>query len=311
MATGRSSWDFTSKLMGSSNRPPFEKLYSYIFIAGLAYMIADLAVIKVRPEMLPKKSPSTRPIKNDFVESKNFSQYTTIARRNVFDKDGKIPPALANEGKSDEGSLDGPAVASNLPLSLKGTIVHFNPKKSVASIEVKSKNKIMPFKVGADIEGLAIVKQISRRKVIFINSSNNKKEYIEIPLSLKLNIGFKSSATSGEVSKSGRYQYSMKKSDVKKYTSNLTDVLKQARMQPNMVPGGRIEGFRFDWIQPNSIFEKLGFKVGDIIKGVDGEPINDPRKAMEAYRAFKNADRLKLDIIRKGQPDTIEYSITE
>ena len=310
MSSGRSSWNFTSNLMGSNNRPPFEKLYAYLFIAGLAYMIADLAILKVRPEMLPKKSAKSRAVKNNFIVRRS-SDYNSITSKNIFNKDGIIPPTLASEGKSEGGNLDGPAVASSLPLNLKGTIVHLDPKKSVASIEIKSKSKIVPFKVGDSIEGLAVITEISRRKVIFINSSSNNKEFIEIPLSLKLNLGLKSKKSKIEVSNAGRFQYSMKRSDVKKYTSNLTDVLKQARMQPNMGPGGRIQGFRFDWIQPDSIFSKLGFKVGDVIKGVDGEPINDPAKAMEAYRAFKSADKLTLDIVRDGQSDTIEYSITE
>ncbi len=103
----------------------------------------------------------------------------------------------------------------------------------------------------------------------------------------------------------------MKRSDLEKYTSDLPSILKQARMVPNIIPGsgGRVEGFRFVSIEPDSIFSKLGFKPGDVIKGVNNEPISSPTQAMEMYNTLKSSERLTLGVNRDGKDETFDYTI--
>ncbi|MCB0357383.1 MAG: PDZ domain-containing protein, partial [Bdellovibrionales bacterium] len=99
--------------------------------------------------------------------------------------------------------------------------------------------------------------------------------------------------------------------DLDKYTSDLPSILKQARMVPNIIPGsgGKIDGFRFVSIQPDSIFAKLGFKPGDIIKGVNDEAVTSPTQAMEMYQSMKSSDRLNLNISRDGKDEVFDYTI--
>ena len=80
---------------------------------------------------------------------------------------------------------------------------------------------------------------------------------------------------------------------------------------PNYVQGsgGEIQGFRFVWIKPGGTFEKLGFAVGDVIKGVNGEEINDPRKAMEAYQALRDSNNFNINMSRKGKDEDFQYSL--
>jgi general secretion pathway protein C len=84
-------------------------------------------------------------------------------------------------------------------------------------------------------------------------------------------------------------------------------------MVPNIVPGsgGRVDGFRFVAIQPNSIYEKLGFKPMDVIKRVNGQEVNSPTKAMELYNALKTESRLQLTVERNGREELFKYDIPE
>ncbi len=84
-------------------------------------------------------------------------------------------------------------------------------------------------------------------------------------------------------------------------------------MVPNIVPGsgGRVDGFRFVAIQPNSIYEKLGFKPMDVIKSVNGEPVNSPTKAMELYNSLKSDSRISIMIERNGRDETFKYEIPD
>ena len=72
-----------------------------------------------------------------------------------------------------------------------------------------------------------------------------------------------------------------------------------------------MEGFKFTAIQPGSVYEKLGFKVQDIIKSVNGEPVNSPTKAMEMYNALKGQNSLELEVERNGRTEKFNYSIME
>ena len=52
---------------------------------------------------------------------------------------------------------DNEPVLSKLPINVIGTLVHSDPEKSIAALEIKSKNMTGSYSVGADIEGLATI----------------------------------------------------------------------------------------------------------------------------------------------------------
>ena len=205
--------------------------------------------------------------------------------------------------------VDAPPVLTQLPLQLVGTIVHVNLMRSVATINVKSKNDQMAFRVSQTIpDNLATVEKIERNKVIFRNRANQRLEYIEIKEDSKFNFGQASAPTgvqAGPVLQTSPTDFSISGADVKKATSDLPSLLQQARAVP--VPGG----FRIEEIMPNSIYEKLGMKPGDIIRGVNGEAVDNPAKAMELYNALRTSNSIKIDIERNGARQTNNYSITQ
>jgi general secretion pathway protein C len=303
----------------ASSRPPFEGIYAYLLAALIGYGVADYAVLSVRPKMLPKSgggaAPTPRP---PSYFNPPMKDYAGVFQRNIFNSLGTDPEKLSSgDGEQDSDSIeDQIAIQSQLPLTLEGTIVHANPKKSVATIVVKSNNESKSVGIDDEIENMVErITKIERRKVTFINKNSRRLEFIEIPVDAKLNLNFKGPTTSGseEVAKRGEFDFAIKRGDVTKYLSDLSSVLGQARMQPNITPGsgGVVDGYRFTGIQPGSIYEKLGFKVQDVIKSVNGEPVNSPTKAMELYNSFKGQNNLELEVERNGRNEKFSYSITE
>ena len=204
-------------------------------------------------------------------------------------------------------------VLSALPLSLEGTLVSSNPKHSVATINIKSKTETSAFMVDDEVRGMARITAIERRKVIFRNLTNHHLEYIEIPKDGALTFGRKEVAKGEEVQKGGEFEFTMNRGDLNKYISNLGAILNQARMVPNIIPGtgGKVDGFRFVSIQPDSIYTKLGFKPMDVIKAVNGEEVNSPTKAMELYNALRSsANTINLGVERNGTDSDFQYNIT-
>lgn len=314
MSLFKNSTRFLSSLV-SKKRPPFEAFYIYILALFIGYLISDLGVLFVRPGMLPTQPPPMRPAKMAAPNFTSVGTYIKTEKRNILNQDGVIPPALKNG--DGPGTSEGIPVLSQLPLVLEGTMVHSNPKKSVATITVKSKNEAHAYMVDHEIEGMAKLTGIERRKVIFRNLNNNRLEYIEIPKDALLTFGRKNPApvakSGGEVIQNGDFQFTMRRADINKYLGNLGEILQQARMIPNIVPGsgGRVDGFKFVNIQPDSIFAKLGFKPGDTLKKVNGEEINTPTKGMEMFNALKSESRLQLMVERNGRDETFKYDIPD
>lgn len=301
---------------GGDDRPPFEGVYIYILLFLVGYIIADLSLLQVRSAMLPTEPPPAySPVQHD-VRVAARPEYNIVTDRNLFNADGMIPPALSAQEKGDLADETAPAVLSQLPLKLEGTIVHLNPNRSVATIIVQSKNETQAFMLEDEIEGLAKITRIERRKVTFRNLNNNRMEYIEIPADSAITMRLRGQETAGAdtgVMREGEFDFSVRREDLNKYTSDLASILNQARMVPNIVPGsgGRVEGFRFISIQQGSIYEKLGFKSNDVIKSVNGEPVNSPTKAMELYNALRTDSRIKLTVERDGREENFTYDVKD
>lgn len=298
-------------------RPPLEGIYAYLLALLIGYAIADLSILYMRPQMLPTTAPQAKPSRGPLVSTIARSEYNLITDRNIFNSDGKIPPPLTQDGQ-ERIDQDAPAVLSQLPLTLEGTIVHANPARSVATIVLRNRNESSPFSVGQNIDNLAQVTKIERRKVTFRNLNNKRLEYIEIPEDSQFSFGMRDTKApqpneAAEIVRRGEFDFNVSRADVEKYTADLSSILNQARMVPNIIPGsgGQVEGFRFVSIQPDSIYEKLGFKPMDIIKEVNGEPVNSPTKAMELYNALRTENRISLVVERNGRPETFTYDVSD
>lgn len=302
------SQKFLSRFRGASVRPPLEKYYVAMLCALLSYSTADLIILYNRPKMLPTQAPPVKPQKPNRSRMRSLADYNAITDRDIFNQDGKIPPALSS-GKDD--NQERPAVPSQLPIQLLGTIVSSNPNKSIATVNLTSKSLTNSYKVGEDIEGLCKVVKIERKKLTFLNTSLRRMEYIEIPEDSSLNFGVQATAAApGNVEQTGKFQFSLQRKMVEGLTSNLSSLLQQARMEPVFSADGiSVDGFRFVGIQPDSVYEKLGFKVGDMIKSVNGEPVNSPTKAMEMYNLLKTTSSVQLGVERDGREERFNYNI--
>lgn len=74
-------------------------------------------------------------------------------------------------------------------------------------------------------------------------------------------------------------------------------LLAQVRIRP-IHKKGRFSGFQLAYIKPNSQVEKVGFKVGDILINVNGEPIGRPEQMMHTLSLLPYADQIKITFER-------------
>ncbi|MCM2280622.1 MAG: PDZ domain-containing protein [Bdellovibrionaceae bacterium] len=293
-------------------RQPLGSAYIYALLALTGYIVADLTILSYRDQLIPEKAPPPRVSRQTFsyVQPRDF--YNTITSKNMFNLDGKIPPALGGDGRSAEPMTDdSPPVPTSISgLQLIGTLVHSNPDKSVASVKTPSGGEaVAAFRRGDNMPGAGEVLGIERGRVIFRNSMNRRKEFFELPQDGRINLGLAAPTTKaasrvdGEVQVISETERTIKRDDVTRLTSNLPDLLQQARA----VKDG--DCFRVLDMMPGSIYERLGIKRGDCIRSVNGEPVDSPQKAMELYNTLKNSNSISLGVERNGRPETLNFSI--
>ena len=82
----------------------------------------------------------------------------------------------------------------------------------------------------------------------------------------------------------------------------------QARVVPNY-RNGKYEGFKLVGVRPGSLYRAIGVRSGDVIKSVNGKPIDSPNKALDLFEKLKNSSHISLDIERRGQPKQLSYTI--
>ena len=291
-------------LKGASS---FVKKRALLLQLIVAFIISDLFILKSYTQLLPPSQlPKTKT--SSQLKTKSIKNYSLIFEKNIF-HEGEIPSKLLVEGEDPTQP-----VKSSLPFSLQGTIVHSNPSRSVASIKT---DKSRSYKLKDAIEGQAVIKKIERRRVVFFNNNNNQLEYIEIPEETnRLSLASQApkspgivKAITGVVTRV-KNQFTAKRSDINSYLANLPKVLKTARVVPYRKKGV-IGGFRFASIDKKSIFNDLGFQVGDVIKQVDNEKVTTPEQAINLFERLKESSGFKVVVEREGQDIEYDYNVSE
>ncbi|MCY4320927.1 MAG: hypothetical protein OXC37_00760 [Bdellovibrionaceae bacterium] len=283
-----------------------------LLILLISFAISDLLLIGSYNFLIPEKE--LLPLSVAYQDKKSLyspNTYKIVWENNIFHT-GPIPIELKTDSKSVE------PIESSLPFSLKGTIIHANPRRSVATIQAGLENKSLSYQQGDFIEKQAEIKKIERAKVIFFNQNNNRLEYIIIPEEkAKLNISYQEKETQSKVPeqkdslvKRQDNRFEMKRSDLNENLENLPEILSQARVVPH-TENGELLGFRFAKIDKGSIYEDLGFEKGDIIKKVAGEFVTTPEQALELFERLKGGSGFKMLVEREGKELELEYNVNE
>lgn len=200
---------------------------------------------------------------------------------------------------------------TDLKLKLWGT-VSGDADKAYAVIEDGQKREQNLYRVGDTIQN-ATVKMILREKVIL--SVNGKDEILAME---ELDKAGGSSAMAGRrsgrvpsasMSRSAREQrITIERTMIDEAFQDVNRLMTDIAVTPHM-EGGRVEGLNLNRIQPNSIFRRMGLRNGDVLMGVNGQPILTVEDAMQMYNNLRTSEEVQLQLKRRGQERTINYNI--
>ncbi len=278
-------------------------------IALSTYFISDLTALVVSEYIpAPNNSRNTR-MRSNFPHFKSINDYSSIISRNLFNSHGLIPGEEENTGSPKDADLGGAPIKTTLPLNLIGTLIMSNELRSIATLEDKSASLVYPVQVNDEIPGKVKIIKIEPKKVIFLNKASSRREYVELPDdSQNQNPRLLLTKSKGGIEKVAPTQFNVSRTEVDRALADFNNILTQARAVPNF-ENGIAAGYKLFQIVPGSIYDKLGLQNGDVITGLNGQPMNDPGKAFEMLNELKTSSHLELQVKKDGRPITYTYDI--
>jgi general secretion pathway protein C len=235
----------------------------------------------------------------------SFNRYQAILERDLF----KTAESSRPEKKEAEAIELEKLEETELNLRLWGTVTG-STERAYAVIEDKSKRRQGLYHKGDAIQD-ATIKMILRKKVVL---RVNGKDEILVMEDEKRNGASRAAAASGRDARSPAGETGdsenirIERSEINSVLGNINQLMRQAKVRPYF-RDGKPSGLLLTHIRRNSIFTELGLKSGDIVKGVNGKPIQSVDDALEFYNKLKNSSSVQLEIERRGQTKSLSYQI--
>jgi type II secretion system protein C len=329
-------------------RGGIRQYYWVIDLIGIflcAYFLAKVTSVYLGKAMEVKRSVAVlkaSDIAPEDVERPSLAVYGVILDRNIFDAseapaEGEEAP---EEGEAaEEAQATGEAVLTSLSVKVMGVLVvgDGTDKRSSATIigpgaapppptrgrrrgRAPAASGAKVYSVG-DEESFAPNTKlvlVQPDRIEFLNGG--RLEYAEVMAEGGVDIfgppvrgpvamapGAKESPKESAIRAEGGGQFTVDKREVEDAIQNLDKLYTQIRAVPNF-SGGKVSGMKVLSVKNGSIFAKLGLRRGDVLKKINGMEL-DVRRGFEIFNKLKEEPNIKLDLIRQGQPTTLEYEI--
>ena len=161
------------------------------------------------------------------------------------------------------------------------------------------------FHIGDNVFNVGILKSVSRDEVT-VNQGDRLIKIAFKEEKKKETLKTLNSMVSHFTKKVDKNSYIVDSEKMQQLMENPTQFLTDARIQPRIV-NGKQEGFVLRWVKRGGIYDKLGFKRGDILLKINDYPFSNPETILQIVTALKGMDKAKVDIIRANKKITMNY----
>jgi general secretion pathway protein C len=276
-----------------------KSLYTVVLMALLtisAYFLADTMDALIGRSLNANAAQETvLPLDRDRLAPqtrRDLSAYTSILERGLFG-DGKAPSTGSRAAEI-------PTVNYKLIGTVEGEVF------TGAVLEDKSGQTF--YRINQKLPDGSDLVKIMRDKVI-IRRADGALVNLEVVDDTKI-VAVQQPPVNGAagVRKLSDGKFMVDQKEVLASTENMSQILTQARALPYIEQGKTI-GFKITEIIPGSIYEKIGLQNGDVIQRVNSQDVDDPAKFFQLYQGLKNERSIAIDLLRGGQPQTLNYDI--
>ncbi|MBN2514493.1 MAG: PDZ domain-containing protein [Deltaproteobacteria bacterium] len=231
----------------------------------------------------------TAQTRHNIVGKPPLNSYRFISQRNLFSTVEKAGAEIQINVEELE--------KTKLNLELLGTVFG-DGKNDFAVIEEKDKKNQGLFRVGDSIASAEVIKILRGTVVLRVNGRDEV-------LAMKEEEPGEGQARNVSTERSGG-SIKVDKTEVDQAFKNMNQLLTQVRIRPYF-SSGKPDGFMVSNIQQGSIFQKMGLRSGDVIKGVNDRPITSADDMLELYKGLQSGSEINLNIKRRGKEETLTY----
>ncbi len=279
-----------------------------LILASAVFFITQIVTFRIAREIEPpfSRGYTKGTLVSGIKETKSLDLYKTILSRNIFNSKSLaslLAPPVRSDNMKEPKQL--------VPIRLIGTVAG-DARFAIAIIEDPFQKLHKIFRTNDTIAPGVKLLEISRNRITI--ERDGKREDIDLASQDTLTQQ-RSGPSPPRPSAPPLFEESAQQSTmvidretVAAATDDMNKLLTQARLVPNFT-AGEADGFRIFSIVPNSIFDKVGLRNGDILFGINGTEIKDPEKAFQVYQMLKDNDRFVIDLVRAGQKMTLNYEI--
>ncbi len=177
------------------------------------------------------------------------------------------------------------------------------------TIREKANNDSEEFSIGEMVGGYK-VQAIEQHFVVLKKGGLSLKVNIgETPAQAKERLRPKDGSQVSPIGPSSQtVQKVLSREDVNRKLKDPNTIYKNARFGPHLVDG-KIEGYKVYQVGKDHVFYALGARSGDIVKRVNGMPLNETEKMLEIWGSIKQAPKITVDLERQGKIITYEFII--
>lgn len=270
-------------------------------------------------EQMPVSTPSEKAA----VQTRPLDDYQIILDRNIFDpeeagkaelsdKKAAVLASAASTTPGDEKRKTEAVLPKNL--ALIGTLTAGTNSLAV----MREGKETHVYGLGEEVAAGISVAEISRNTVV-LAFGDGSRQTLSIAAdqvqsgaqTTALSRGTVSANQSGsakqsEIKKVGENRYLIPRDVADQARSNVGELMKQARMEPYMVKG-QTDGFIVRMIRPHSFLGQLGLRLGDVVTAINDVQLNSPEKALQIFQQLREARNIKVDLLRRDKPLTLEF----
>lgn len=285
---------------------PINSFLAILIIAVTALIASDLLSFRIARLFPPKAS---KPVQQQTAPqgSDELMAFAPILSKGLFGKatQGSLTPIVAKSADKTQA----PAF-NQADYILLGT-VQGSFRESFALIQKVSSKEERVFRMGDTVYNAGPLVTVKKEYVEVLSGSIKTK--IMTPTASATASASTPAAVSAPpgnalASPTGAGNYVIDQRALNASLDNIGQAMTDARLLPSM-KDGKVEGFRVSEVKPQGIFGTIGIKNGDVLLRMNDFPIDSPEKAIQSFASLKGQSRIRLDLIRDGQPTTFNYDI--
>lgn len=301
-----------------------------VVLAVLAYLAArvinNIAAREIASIATQKKVQAVprAPKRNTSASKREWAEQ--VNNRNLFNSTPPEPEEIV-EGETDtpEDGFDGSGVPppwakckeSESSIGLSATMVAEPAEWSFAVIDdgesdddrlLREGQKVADFTLAAIQRERVVLAKGGAFECVQLGGKKKRKKRGGKSRSFTKSSSSKKARMKDGIKKTGKNQYRIDREMLNEQLDDLQSLSKGARVIPHY-KDGRPQGFKIVGVRPGSLYSHIGVRSGDVLKGVNGEEITSPNKALELYEQLKNSSNVNVEIERRGRPVNLEYSI--